>query len=206
VIGVVIPWRDDGQHRSALARLVTDELRLYLPGSPVLMIDSGHEPFNRAASRNLGIQCLGPGAVAVVCDADTLSEQAPLLAAIAAAEIDGLLHYPFTVCHYLTLAGTELVLAGDQPDEHRTEFSIPGAQGGIMVMRTDAWQRAGGMCESFIGWGYEDNAWHAAVWRTLGRPVRHEGTAWHLWHPAQRYSGSPDELDNLDRARKLANG
>jgi hypothetical protein len=185
--------------------MVADELRLYLPGVPILFVDSGHEPFNRAASRNHGVACLGPGVIAVVCDADVLPEHDPLLAAIEGAA-DGRLHYPFTVCHYLTEAGTDLVIAGDQPDVQRVEFSIVQAQGGLMVMRTDAWQRCGGMDESFTGWGFEDNAFYTAVWRSLGQPARHEGILWHLWHPASRYCGSAEELANLNQARRLAHG
>jgi hypothetical protein len=71
-----------------------------------------------------------------------------------------------------------------------------------MVMRASAWLEAGGMDERFTGWGYEDNAWYAKVAQTIGPPVHHAGVAWHLWHPAQRYSYSPEETKNLLMARQ----
>jgi N-terminal domain of galactosyltransferase len=183
--------------------MVCSALRAALPGFPLLLVDSGHETFNRAASRNLGVRRADPDEIVVVCDADTLPEPAPLANAVASA-YSGRLHYPFTTCHYLTEAGTELVLQGQLPDSMRIEFSILGAQGGIFVMRAGAWLEVGGMDERFAGWGYEDNAWHTAVARTIGQPIRHEGVAWHLWHPAERYCGTPDEVLNLERARRAA--
>lgn len=198
---VVVPWRDTpGGDWAAGCRVVCAALRRALPGFPVLLVDSGHETFNRAASRNFGVRAAPAGHVAVVCDADILPDPQPLALAVASA-YDGRLHYPYTICHYLTEAGTREVLHGQPPDPARIEFSIPAAQGGIMVMLADGWLAAGGMDEGFVGWGFEDNAWHTVVTATIGPPVRHEGVVWHLWHPSDRNSGNPNETANLIRAR-----
>lgn len=197
---IIIPWRDDG-HRARACQFVCEFYRTILSGVPILLVDSGHEPFNRAASRNLGIQGLASTEVAVVADADTLPDTDALRQAIAAAT-DYQLHYPFTICHYLSQEGTQQVLEGQFAQPGHIDFSIPGAQGGIFVMRADAWRAAGGMDEDFQGWGYEDNAWHTSVSRRLGAPVRHQGAIWHLWHPAARYTGSTAEVTNRHRAHQ----
>jgi hypothetical protein len=198
---IVVPWRDTPNgDRAAGCRAVCAALRQALPGFPVLLADSGHEVFNRAASRNCGVSAVPTGHVAVVCDADILPDPQALAIAVAAA-YDGRLHYPFTTCHYLTEAGTHEVLNGQAPDPARIEFTIPGAQGGIMVMLVEAWLAAGGMDERFIGWGYEDNAWHATITAAVGPPVRHDGLVWHLWHPSDRNTVTLDEARNLARCR-----
>lgn len=195
---VVIPWRDLG-HRADACRVVCDAYRAALTDVPLLLVDSGHTPFNRAASRNTAIGYLPDDEVVIVADADTIPTAPALLTAVERAW-SGRLQYPFTVCHYLTEAGTDLVLRGSEPDPTRIEFSIPGAQGGILVMLAGAWRSVGGMDEAFIGWGYEDNEFHARA-ATLGPPARHEGVVWHLWHPHDRYTGSAHEAGNLARAR-----
>jgi hypothetical protein len=201
---VVIPWRDDG-HRAAACRAVCAHLRSALPNTPLLLADSGHEPFNRAASRNLGARHALPGDILVVCDADTLPEAQSLKIAIVRA-YDNRLHYPFAVVNYLSEVGTAGMLAGQQPDPEQIEHSIPSAQGGVMVMRASAWLEAGGMDERFTGWGFEDNAWYATVARAVGPPIHHAGVAWHLWHPTERYRGTQNETRNFLMARKAIDG
>jgi hypothetical protein len=204
VTTVIVPWRDDGD-RGPGCRAVCAALRAALPSAPIMLVDSGHEPFNRSASRNLGVRRTPPDEVVVVCDADTSPDPASLVRAVADAH-DGNLHYPFTLCHYLTEAGTALVLNGEPPDPYRIEFTIPCAQGGVMVMLASVWIELGGMDERFTGWGYEDCAWHTTVTAALGAPVRHEGIAWHLWHPSERNNGTPDQHMNREMALRVVNG
>jgi hypothetical protein len=201
---IVVPWRDDG-HRSAACQAVCEHLRGILPGCPLLLVDSGHEIFNRAASRNLGVTHEAPDEIVVICDADTLPEAQSLKNAITRA-YDGRLHYPFAVVNYLTEIGTATVLAGQPPDPTQIEFSIPSAQGGVMVMKASAWRAAGGMPEGFIGWGFEDNAWYATVAKTIGPPIHHAGVAWHLWHPHDRYAGTIEQTRNFLMARRAIDG
>lgn len=201
---IVVPWRDTSPERAAACRMTCDTLRQILPGSPLLLADSGHQTFNRSASRNLGVRQLPGDEIAVVCDADILPDGQALHAAIEAA-VDGRLHYPFTLCWYLTQEHTAQVLAGGQPEAGTSSASLHGAEGGVFVMLASAWRRIGGMDEGFTGWGYEDNAFCAKASKTCGAH-RHRGVIWHLWHPHQRYSGSEDEAANLARARSAGCG
>lgn len=200
---IVVPWRDTGPERAVACRFVCEQLRCLLPGSPLLLCDSGHDPFNRSASRNLGVAQVPGGEVAVVCDADTVPERKPLLNAIHEAK-DGRLHFPFHHCWLLTAEQTTRVLAGDEPQSDGAH-ALHHAEGGVMVMRADSWRQVGGMDEGFIGWGYEDNNFCLRASRTVGAH-RHLGTIWHLHHPHERYTGSPDEQANLARARSAGCG
>jgi N-terminal domain of galactosyltransferase len=197
---IVIPYHDDGV-RARSCEYVCRQLRQLLPGIPLILADSGHEPFNRAASRNLGVRSAGPTELVVVCDADTVPDPVGLELALVAASRGGL-HYPFSVVNYLTEAGTDLVLRGDVPDPTRIEFSIPAAHGGCMVMCADLWREVGGQDERFEGWGYEDNAWYGKVRTQVGTPEHHRGVAWHLWHPHDRYAGTLEQTRNWLMARR----
>lgn len=191
---IVIPWRDDGS-RSAACKTVCDHLRTVVPGCPIILADSGHETFNRAASRNLGVKAAGQDEIVVVCDADTLVDPDGLLVASRAAQRGGL-HYPQAVVNYLSEAGTELVIQGQPVDPQRIEFSLPSAHGGCFVILAEQYRAVGGMDERFEGWGFEDNAWWAAAKDRLGVPTHHRGVAWHLWHPHERYAGTPEQTRN----------
>jgi hypothetical protein len=176
---------------------VCEAYRAALPEAPLILADSGHVPFNRAASRNLGVQGITDSKVVVVVgDADTLPDAHLLRYTISEARLNGGLHYPYLICNYLTEWGTELVLAGQEPTADHVEFSIPGAQGGIMVMCAKEWNELGGMDERFVGWGYEDNAFYKHVWSTVGRPTHHNGLAWHLGHQHDRYDGTAEQERN----------
>jgi hypothetical protein len=176
-----------------------------VPGAPLLLADSGHEPFNRAASRNLGVAQVETGEFVVVCDADTLPDQQALAIALRRA-YDGRLHYPFAVVNYLTEAGTVEVLAGHPPDPNCIENTIPYAQGGCMVMRAEYWRAVGGMNEAFEAWGFEDNEFYVRVSKAVGPPIHHAGVAWHLWHPHDRYNGTPEQTRNFLAARRAIDG
>ena len=197
---IVAPYRDDG-YRARACDHVCRQLRAMLPGAPLVLTDSGHEPFNRGASRNLGVELAGPGEIVVVCDADTVPDPVSLQLCVSMSGLGGL-HYPFAVVNYLTEAGTDLVLRGDSPDPARIEFSLPGAHGGCMVMLASDWLRIGGQPEDYEGWGFEDNAWYAMVRDKLGTPQHHAGVAWHLWHPHDRYAGTPGQTRNWLKARR----
>lgn len=67
-----------------------------------------------------------------------------------------------------------------------------GATGGVIVIRVDAWWRAGGMDERFQGWGHEDAAFRLAADTLLGPTVRHPGAIHHLWHAREWNLGSPE--------------
>ncbi|MGW0905023.1 galactosyltransferase-related protein [Streptomyces sp. NPDC002853] len=196
-VAVVIPWRPGTAERNAHHEYVRAHLVALLPDAIHLDVDSGHQPFSRAGSRNEGIrqaQAAGAGVV-VLCDADTLPEPEPLYAAIAAAS-DGVLHLPYSWYRGLSRDGTQAYLTGAPADKCSTDLAHEWATGGVLVIQPGAWWQAGGMDERFTGWGFEDAAYRIAADALIGPTIRHNGTITHLWHPQESDLGSPQHVAN----------
>jgi hypothetical protein len=192
-VAAVIPWRGGQPDRERHHQTVRAHLRDLLPDAWHIDADSGHQPFSRAGSRNHGVRLAQDvGAeVVVLCDADTLPEREPLLAAIDGAH-DGLLHLPYTRYRSLTRRGLAQYRRGDPLMDCDVDHDHEGATGGVIVIRVDAWWRAGGMDERFQGWGHEDAAFRLAADTLLGPTVRHPGAIHHLWHAREWNLGSPE--------------
>jgi hypothetical protein len=188
-VAVVIPWRVSRTHKPRRLEVCIAALRAALPPKAgIRAFDSGHQPFNRAASRNGGVS-ESTADVLVVCDGDAVVQPAPLLAAVAAAG-DGRLHLPYTEVRLLTQDGSEHVQLGNDPHDARVWHTNPYSVGGCVVVSRDTWRAAGGWDERFTNWGFEDTAFWAAVDTLLGT-TRHEGTLYDLWHIDKRGIGSP---------------
>lgn len=196
-VAVVIPWRPGSLERNAHHDIVRAHLQDLLPDAIHLDVDSGHEPFSRAGSRNAGVRLVETAGadVVVICDADTLVEAEPLHAAIAAAA-DGRLHLPYTWYRGLSREGTMAYLARVPLADCEAELEHEWATGGVLVIQPEAWWRAGGMDERFLAWGFEDAAYRIAADALLGPTVCHEGTINHLWHPPDTNLGSPQHVAN----------
>lgn len=192
---VAIPWRASRTHKPRQLAAAVKALTAALPDAPIIEADSGHQPFNRAASRNSGVRRarhLPDGMVAgilVVCDADALVQAEPLREAVAAA-CDGKLHLPYTEAVLLSQDGSDAVHGGTDPAKARIWHVNPNSVGGCVVVAYETWQTVGGWDERFANWGFEDTAFWASV-DTLFGTVRHDGQLFDLWHLDRRGVGSP---------------
>ena len=64
------------------------------------------------------------------------------------------------------------------------------------------WETVGGFDESFIGWGYEDDAFRAALDVMVGKSLRLRGcNLYHMWHPVSPTDGF--ESPTIQHNRKL---
>lgn len=189
-VAVVIPWRTSRTHKSRRLELCRTALREALPDAEISAFDSGHQPFNRAASRNAGVANSHGGAdILVVCDGDAIAEPEPLRDAIAAAG-DGKLHLPYTAAVLLSQPGTDAVHAGTDPAQADVWHANPNSVGGCVVITYESWRAVGGWDERFTNWGFEDTAFWAAMDTMFGM-VRHDGALFDLWHIDKRGIGSP---------------
>lgn len=193
-VAVVIPWRPSpGRERNLAAcmgglKRVFGEYAGSIAQVDVMLADSHGQPFSRAGSRNIGVRD-SKADVVVVLDADAIVEQEPVHSAIRAAA-DGRLHLPYTAVRLLTQAGSETILSyGADPAGAEAWFTNTQSVGGCVVVAYETWRAVGGWDERFIGWGFEDTAFWAAV-DTLYGTVRHHGTLHDLWHPDGREIGS----------------
>ena len=197
-VTVAVPFRAGALDREIHAEYVSARLREMVPDATHLVVDVEGE-FSRARVRNEAVRLAGSGVV-VLCDADTLPEEHALTAAIEGAAQDGRLHLPYTRYRALSPEGTLAVYArgvhpGDAPVEDESRRPI----GGVWVISTDAWWRAGGMDETFKGWGFEDDSFFTAANVLLGQTVRHEGTITHLHHKPAANLQSPEYRRNRAR-------
>lgn len=202
-VALIIPWRGGQPQREQHHLTVVNHMRALLPDAVHIDADSGHQPFSRAGSRNHGVhQAHQQGAdVVVICDADTLVEAEPLKAAIEAAT-DGLLHLPYSRYRSLTALGLKRYRTGTPLTACEVDHDHEWATGGVIVMQPQAWWAAGGMDETFTGWGFEDTSFRIAADALLGPTVKHPGTIHHLWHPQDWQLGSEQYQRNAARAQQ----
>lgn len=209
-VAVIVPWRDTVDRKPArdyvLAR-IDDTI------DPLCIVeaDDPGEPFNRGRALNAGVfesdaSWLYPPETLVFHDADMIVPVEAMLAAIEAVERGAALVVPFTRLVGLTGAASELVMEGRSP------FGPWGAdqidllwerksQGGVNVLRREAFETVSGFDERFAGWGGEDAGFVAAV-ETLVGPVEYvESTAIHLWHAHADDRGGRQTSQNLALAQ-----
>ncbi|MEY2698267.1 MAG: hypothetical protein RL720_223 [Actinomycetota bacterium] len=190
---------------SALAP--TDELLLPEGVERLFRTDEG--PFNKAKACNAGWAHARSNVIAFI-DADTYVNPAVLAAAIRRIERTDEVIRPFGALVELTKEERDVFLSsGELPATESPEVSdirghevIP-ATGGIVILSRNRYLKAGGMDESFQGWGGEDDAFSTALRRCDSTllTVRTE-VAYHLWHPrseADRYA-HPHYAQNAQRA------
>lgn len=187
---VLVPWRTTGPELTrawAIARPYYEAL-----GWPIYEGDKPGE-FARAAAINAASADAEPWDVAVIADADTVQEEAPLRRAVSMTHDTSVV--PWRTRLKLSLEGTEKLAAGgpgavsladlDREDGFAHPSKLlrypPSRTGSTVVVSRAAWERAGGFDERFKGWGYEDQAFRVQ----LGPLVAIPGTIWHLWHPHQ---------------------
>lgn len=178
---VYIPWRDSGcRWRSRAFSYVVDWWADR--GHDVIQVDAGGDRFNRAAARNKAVDMAGRGVICIA-DADMFCESLDV-------DYRGGLHLPYT--RYNALDQTSTFLRYHGRNEYGLEHSNDSESvGGIMIVDCDEWRAVGGMCEGFVGWGFEDTdlANRMALYRT-------EQDAYHLWHPTECYPDSDEYKAN----------
>lgn len=151
----------------------------------VMLFDSGHDVFNRAASRNKAVRWAEQNGAdrLVITDADTICEPAPLHEAVAQAD-DSAVHLPYNVCRVF-----------NQADEKVGEFTF--TCGGVYVTTPQAWWSVGGQDERFTRWSPEDMAFNLAHETLAGPMVRHDGVLASLGHEPDVNRHADDETDPL---------
>lgn len=224
----VVPFRaDDTGERTRNAQAIIDRLtaaqfqvilsesgleqtnQLSLPESVERLFQVDEGPFNKAKACNAGWAYAHSKVIAFV-DADTYVNPAVLKAALKRIERTDEVIRPYGALVELTKEERGVFLSsGELPTTESPEVSdirghevIP-ATGGIVILSRNRYLKAGGMDESFQGWGGEDDAFSTALRRSGSTllTVRAE-VAYHLWHPrseADRYAHA-NYTQNAQRA------
>lgn len=187
---VIVPFRGDGAERSRNWEWCKARLEWQLKGvdGELIVADSGHSPFNRAASRNEGA-ARARGDLLMLIDADGANDNW-----IEAGE-EVSRHAGWTICYQepdgyvaLTKEVTEHLLT-TSPDAPLEEV-VPGAwyervhsYAGCIVVRAKEFRIVRGYDARFQGWGYEDDAFREVMETVVGPARRVPGDHVHLWHP-----------------------
>lgn len=167
-------------------------------------------PFSKAAACNAGYRAASSAVLALV-DADMMVSPGSFLGCVARVDEGVDVIRPFGRVVDMDRATTQRVRSGSAPwdqelvtgESDRDDEVVPLC-GGLVIVRADAYERAGGMDESFAGWGGEDDALSTALART-GSDCRilRDGRGFHLWH--DRSDGSRYAHQGYERnARRAA--
>lgn len=182
MIDVCMPWRAQPARLPAFEH-VTAWWREH--GYRVVLGDSHHQPFNRAAARNAAAR-KATGDVLVFSDADTIPDLLAVDTAITAARRHGGVWWPFTEYRYLAAT----VQPGDNLASAAAEEIYPASVGGTLVVRRDVFAELGGFDERFREWGGEDRAFELAA-AALATVNRIPAVAYAFNHPADRNMRGP---------------
>lgn len=190
-VDVVIPWSGNCVYRASARSYVESRWRSL--GFNVL-IGEMDGPWSKAVAVANALEH-SRAEVLVVTDGDVWTDAAPTHArAIADGEMPW--STPFGSVNRLNEPATEVVLTGG-PLEGRLlkppYKAVPG--GGIVVLRRDIYDQIP-LDPRFVGWGHEDEAWGMALTCLIGRPVMAPDKLWHLWHPPQDKSSTPERRLN----------
>ena len=201
-VAVVVPWRDPGcEFRREAWTHVTGLWRD--AGYFVVNADSGHEPFNRSASRNLGASMVD-AEVLVFCDADAVLPMESVAWAVEAARSAPGLVKPFARAGFLTAEASRIYLDGGPLVEELLSPVVEEFSGLAWVIHRDRLAELGGFDEGFVGYGGEDDAFLHVCDTLLGSTWWGSGTAYSLWHPNER-STSEENLHRWWRMREVKN-
>lgn len=184
-------WRATPDRMAAFKRTV----RFWRQFGDVRFFDSGHEVFNRAASRNVAVReaARAGHSKLVVTDADTIPELGAVVEAYAAVTDDAV-RLPYDRCRVLDLS-----------DRVLGEFGF--TCGGVYVTTVNGWFNVGGQDELFTRWAPEDFAFKLAHETLVGPMVRHEGVLLSLGHgQSERAENEGDPEVQLYRRYEHANG
>jgi predicted glycosyltransferase involved in capsule biosynthesis len=200
-LSVVIPWKSDHAEREDIFIWIYNRY-LSFPNVKTL-ITAGNEDFTRSYARNQGVKQVNTDYV-LLADADTIPriediEQAYTLLNNGAPWV---LCYADNEYYNLTQEKTLELLQFDpsvevqrpSPDEY--EHRLTSWAGMIMLRKSD-FDKVGGYDERFVGWGWEDNAFQLKMDNEIGKHVRTDGFALHMWHPrGSDEFNTPSELVN----------
>ena len=184
-------WRPTPDRMAAFNRTVEFWSQL----GDIHFFDSGHQTFNRAASRNLAVRAAEKAGnwKLVLTDADTIPEHRPVLDAFVAVN-DRAVRLPYDRCRVL-----------DTQDRILGEF--PFTCGGVYITTVNGWFDIGGQDELFTRWAPEDFAFKLAHETLKGPMVRHDGVLLSLGHGAgDRAEAESDPEVQLYRRYEHANG
>lgn len=191
-LSVLIPWGGDVADlwRARSFAWVMERYQNVLPDAEVVVGTSEQGQFNRSEARNHAFEQSSKDFL-LVADADTLFHAEQIYHGLELLDQGAPWVIPYGIGRYYNLSqgATERMLGLD-PSSHIPEPSDPNewefaleSWAGLLILSRAAWEKVGGYCTEFIGWGAEDNAFRHALDRRVGPFQRTPHWVGHLWHP-----------------------
>lgn len=184
---ILVPRRDDDGWRD---KLWAHCKQIWLEKYPDMEMFEGYHnegPFNRSYAINRASEMAGDWDVALIIDSDTISDPECVRKALDLAIQSGGLVVAHTHRHMLTESATRRILAGDQGNWKRSGMVKKTWRDSVscaVAVSRKSWDIVGGFDERFVGWGFEDTAFHIAIEAISGLPVQTiPGDCFHLHHP-----------------------
>ena len=195
---IVIPWRDTGcEYRRKHFEYLHD---LYSTTFDVIIGDNKGE-FSRSGARNAGVDKTN-SEVAVIIDADNYIPFDQINLAIRYARRRRGLVKPSKFFGYLTEEATNKFYEEKKivnVDNMWMNPPVMNFSGGAYVIKKEVYHEIGGFDEDFIGYGAEDDAFHALCASKLGRVSYIPGMNYHLYHPAERVTSLENYQKLVDK-------
>lgn len=181
---ICMPWRDSGDRWRQQAK----EWCLQYWQEADLQVVEGNGNSRSAMCNDAAKIAIESGAnVLIFADADTWGPISQITDAIRAAVETGQLVHAFTSYTKLDSSQTQRATRTEpsrvRPERlTRTARSKGGHVSGLTVVPVELWKRLGGFDERFVGWGFEDQAFHLAAEVLADGTQRIEGQAIHWYH------------------------
>jgi glycosyltransferase involved in cell wall biosynthesis len=204
-LSIAMPFASADARRQRLFEWVCRRWTFLLPDAQLCIGESDLANFNRSAARNAAI-AQATGDVLVITDADTACNVEQVQAAIEMVRGGAAWVVAHTTYYALSEAFSDKVLGGPVDIEFAPPYEGPSStrsEAGVLVLPRATLDRVGGYDERFIGWGYEDNAFAAAVNQVAGPYHRVAGDMLHLWHDPGLAMAQPNIAHNRALFREL---
>ena len=206
-VSVLIPFKSDGGQRDRIWSWMQKRWLRTLADIELIVCDDGGkpgEPFNEGKAWNRCAE-LATGDILVVGESEVAFDAIQIADAIHDVRDRGGWRIA-SAYHQLDASATERILSSEpmsaivvDTSEITRSFIMESVSPPLIVPRV-AWDYVGGMDERYVGWGWIDKAFAAAM-NTLYRPFeRFPGSVFHLAHPR----GSDRDCNPELTARYLA--
>lgn len=174
---VCMPWRPQPDRLAAHQR-VRDFWDHH--GFPVVEADATSVDWNLSQARNRAVTAAA-APICIVADADTIPDIAAVHRAVKRIKHGerGVI-WPFTMYRHIPGEWAQRADLLAAPIDQLYRRSV----GGLFVVSAHTYWELGGMDERFVGWGYEDNAFHIAA-LTLSKVRREEGVVFSFNHSVE---------------------
>lgn len=173
---------------------------------PVIVADSGDEPFSWARSCNLAATMSRDWKYAIKWGADFLLSPAEPYEAVDRAL--GLLDDPSTSVEMVYLFDRYTRMTKWSTRQHLThrDYAVLDSKlppGGPNIITRRLWDDIGGYDPRFVGWGHEDRVYMHSI-STLGYTTsRVPGRCFNLWHPRRRDTPDADYFQYQERNHRM---